>query len=165
MCRHILACSLAIDSLLHYACCSETICLLFSNFSSHFSLAVAGLRPQLSRFLEWTLYRYLGSYQQDLEWRIFDICLVVVDVLRDSSGSCAAASGGWSGHVPVTSFRIFFTVCTTDAWPIDTTEHPGQAHWCHSLSFTVGGYFQVFSIRLRSWQRVPRSVAQNWFID
>jgi len=50
---------LGINNLLRCACCPGTICLLSASFLiTHFSLAVAGLRAPLSRFLEGALYKY-----------------------------------------------------------------------------------------------------------
>src|SRR6218665_3245185 len=55
----LLAPALGMNSLLHCAWCSGTTRLLSASFLRHFSLAVAGLRAHLSRFLEGALYKYL----------------------------------------------------------------------------------------------------------
>ena len=47
-----------IYSLLHCACCPGTTCFLSASFLRHFSLAIAGLRAPLSRFLEGALHKY-----------------------------------------------------------------------------------------------------------
>src|SRR6218665_1912954 len=54
----LLAPPLGMNSLLHSACYLRTICLLAASFLRNFSLAVAGLRAPLSRFLEEALYKY-----------------------------------------------------------------------------------------------------------
>src|SRR6218665_107869 len=48
---------IAPNSLLPSACGPGTMCLLSASFLRHFSLAVAGLRALLSRFLERALYK------------------------------------------------------------------------------------------------------------
>ena len=54
----LLAPPLGMNSLLRCACCPGTMCVLSASFR-HFSLAVAGLRAPLSRFIEGALYKYL----------------------------------------------------------------------------------------------------------
>ena len=98
----LLAPPLGVNSLLCCACYLRTMCLLSASFLRHFSLAVAGLRAPLSRFLEGALYKYpewinewLWSQVQDLVFKSH----LWVQVLRGHPFMTSTWRGGGQAQV------------------------------------------------------------------